>query len=189
MNDAYVTVVGWLAAKPICRTTSSGIAVSSLRLGCTPRFFDKEKSQWQDAPSMFVTVNCWRQLADNVRVSDMRPGEPLIVTGKLRIKEYVRGEELRYSTEIEALTLGYDMTRGTCRFEKVSRGAATAEDRLELQQATDQWASSAGPAPAPDEAETPTTLGPVGFPGPATGEGEDDTDEDRDDLDFQTRAA
>jgi single-strand DNA-binding protein len=146
MNDAYVTLVGWVATKPVCRVTSNGISVSSLRVGCTPRYFDREKELWQDMPPTFVTVNCWRQLADNVRASDLKLGEPLIVTGKLRVREYVRGEELRSSTEVEAITLGYDMSRGTCHFERVSRGVATAEDRLEVQQVTDTWASSAGPA-------------------------------------------
>lgn len=178
MNDAYITIVGWLAAKPICRVTSSGVSVSSLRVGCTPRFFDREKELWQDMPPMFVTVNCWRQLADNVRVSDMRPGEPLIVTGKLRVKEYVRGEELRSSTEIEAITLGYDMTRGTCHFERVSRGAATVEDRLEVQEATDQWASSAGPAPIPGSLDPDAGLAPEGYPGPATEEPDADDEAD-----------
>ena len=152
MNDAHITLVGWLAANPVCRTTSTGTAVASLRVGCTPRRFDKSLGQWQDQQSMFVTVNAWRGLADNVRVSDMKLGQPVIVTGRLRIREYVRGEELRQSVEIEATTLGYDMSRGTTRFEKVNRsGEMTDDDLREVRDANDQWASSAGPAPAAGE--------------------------------------
>ena len=156
MNDAHITIVGWLAANPVCRTTSNGTAVASLRVGCTPRRFDKTVGQWQDQPSMFVTVNAWRALADNIRVSDMKVGQPVIITGRLRIREYVRGEELRQSVEIEATTLGYDMSRGTTRFEKVSRGGEMTDDDLrEIRESNDQWASSAGPAPADQSTTDP----------------------------------
>lgn len=204
MNDAYVTIVGWLAADPICRTTTNGIPFSSLRIGCTPRSFDRQTGQWQDMSSMFVTVNCWRALADNVRISDMKRGQPVVVTGKLRIREYVRGEELRTSTEIEAVTLGFDMSRGISRFERVSRGgAATDEDRQEVRESTDIWASSAGPAPVPSGDPAPgegPLLGgmPEGYPGgggTTTDDGEGDRDgdgdaeEEYDSYDVQARAA
>jgi len=181
MNDAHITIIGWLAANPICRTTSGGVPVSSLRVGCTPRRFDKSVGQWQDMPSMFITVNCWRGLADNVRVSDMKLGQPVIITGRLRIREYVRGEELRQSVEIEATTLGYDMSRGTSRFEKVSRGGEMTEDDLrEVRESTDQWASSAGPAPAQQDPAFPTDP----FATPASHPGDEPTpDPSRDDED------
>ncbi|MCW2886037.1 MAG: single-strand DNA-binding protein [Streptosporangiaceae bacterium] len=167
MNDAHITLVGWLAADPFHTVTANGTPFASLRVGCTPRRFDKATGQWQDLDSMFLTVNCWRGLADNVRASDMKRGAPVLVTGRLRIREYAKNGNLRYSVEIEATTVGYDMTRGVSRFERVSRGGTTtAEDVKEALAGNDQWASDIGPAPDPDAgAVDEGAAAPVGHPG------------------------
>jgi single-strand DNA-binding protein len=130
---------------------------------------------------MFLTINCWRGLADNIRASDMRRGAPVLVTGRLRIREYEKNGQLRYSVEIEATTVGHDMTRGVARFEWVSRGGATtAEDIKEALAGNDQWASDIGPAPDADgvdgEPATEGAAGPVDYPG--DGSRSDDGDEE-----------
>jgi single-strand DNA-binding protein len=173
MNDAHITLVGWLAADPFHTVTANGTPFASLRVGCTPRRFDKTTGQWQDLDSMFLTVNCWRGLADNVRASDMKRGAPVLVTGRLRIREYAKDGNLRYSVEIEATTVGYDMTRGVARFERVSRGApTTAEDIKEALAGNDRWASDIGPAPDPDEAAADE--GAAGDPGDGGRAGDDE---------------
>jgi single-stranded DNA-binding protein len=73
------------------------------------------------------------------------------VTGRLRIREYAKNGNLRYSVVIEATTVGHDMSRGISRFERVSRGGTTtAEDIKEALAGNDQWASDIGPAAEPD---------------------------------------
>jgi single-strand DNA-binding protein len=140
MNDAQITLVGWLAADPKYIATTTGTPLVSLRVGCTPRRFDRESGLWQDEPSMFVIVNCWRGLAENVNASDMKRGEPVLVTGKLRIREYVRDERVGQSIEIDAITLGHDLTRGSAQFRRFQRsGAATVADRKEAERLADLW--------------------------------------------------
>jgi single-strand DNA-binding protein len=193
MNDAHITLVGWLAADPFHTVTANGTPFASLRVGCTPRRFDKPTGQWQDMDSMFLTVNCWRGLADNVRASDMKRGAPVLVTGRLRIREYAKGGQLRYSVEIEATTVGYDMTRGISRFERVSRGGATtAEDIKEALASNDQWASDIGPAPDPaGEAPEEGSIAPVGYPGDGSRSDDDDEEDGQeyDPYDARTAAA
>lgn len=141
MNEAHITVVGWLAADPYYRMTEQGTPFLSLRVGCTPRRFDRSAGQWQDLDSMFLTVNCWRGLAENVNASEMRRGDPVLVTGRLRLREYTKDGVLRFSAEIEASTLGHDLSRGSAQFRRVQRaGAMTDEDRLEAREANDRWA-------------------------------------------------
>lgn len=151
MNEAQITVVGWVAADPHYAVTANGTAFLSLRVGCTPRRFDRETSQWQDIQTMFLTVNCWRGLADNVNGSEFKRGHPVVVTGRLRIRQYEKDGHWRFSAEIEASTLGHDLSRGTADFRPVQRaGALSDDDRREAEDATDQWAM-AGPLSAGSE--------------------------------------
>lgn len=141
MNEAHLTVIGWTAAEPYYTVTANGTPFLSLRVGCTPRRFDRETGSWQDLDTMFLTVNCWRGLADNVNASDFRRGTPVLVTGRLRVRQYERDGQWRFSAEIEASTVGHDLSRGTADFRPAQRGGAlTDDDRQIARDAADQWA-------------------------------------------------
>ncbi|MEU5881328.1 single-stranded DNA-binding protein [Spirillospora sp. NPDC047279] len=153
MNEAQITVIGWIAADPFYTITGNGTPFLSLRVGCTPRRFDRQSGLWKDGDTLFLTVNCWRQLADNVNASEFRRGHPVVVTGRLRIRQYERDGQYRFSAEIEAGTVGHDLNRGTAGFRPVQRGGApNDEDRQVAQDAADQWAVS-GPLTTPDPGE------------------------------------
>ncbi|HEV7933556.1 MAG TPA: single-stranded DNA-binding protein [Actinomadura sp.] len=155
MNDAHVTLVGWLAQDPFYTITQHGTPFLSLRVGCTPRRFDRQMGQWQDMSSMFLTVNCWRALADNIKSSELKRGDPVVVTGRLRIREYAKDGQVRFSAEIEASTLGHDLTRGSAEFHRVQRGGGmTPEDRREAEDHNDRWAEGNGEVLSPGEEET-----------------------------------
>ncbi|MFG2003558.1 single-stranded DNA-binding protein [Spirillospora sp. NPDC048911] len=161
MNEAQVTVVGWIAAEPFYTITGNGTPFLSLRVGCTPRRFDRQAGLWKDVDTLFLTVNCWRQLADNVNASEFKRGYPVVVTGRLRIRQYEKDGGYRFSAEIEAGTLGHDLSRGTADFRPVQRnGALSEEDRQVAQNAADHWAV-AGPLTAPDPA-VPAAAGRAG---------------------------
>lgn len=150
MNEAQITVVGWLAQDPFYTTTSNGNPYLALRVGCTPRRFDRQTGQWQDLETMFLTVHCWRGLADNVNASDMQRGVPVVITGRLRVREYEKEGQARFSAEVEATTVGHDLTRGCAQFRRTPRGGSmTEEDRQEAREVTDQWALG-GPATDPE---------------------------------------
>lgn len=146
MNDALVTVIGFVAAEPHFEVLSSGTALMSLRIGSTPRRFDRDLGQWRDEDSMFLTVTCWRSLAGNLQECDLKRGDPVIVTGRLRIREYVRDGQTRFSAQIEATTVGHDLSRGVARLQRSQRAAAgPSEDRRTADDLADRWLD-AGPA-------------------------------------------
>lgn len=147
MNDAQITVVGNVAAEPRYIVTRNGTPLLSLRLASTPRRFDRETGQWRDGDTMFMTVTCWRSLAVNGQES-LSKGDPVVVTGRLRLREYDRDGERRLSAEIEATTVGHDLSRGVARFDRVRRAAGTtSEDRREAARLADIWvADEAGGA-------------------------------------------
>jgi single-strand DNA-binding protein len=195
MNDAHITVIGWLAADPRYVATSTGTALMSLRVGCTPRRFDRASGQWQDTESTFVTVNCWRGLAENVNASEMKRGDPVVVTGRLRIREYLKDEQIRFSAVIDATTIGHDLTRGSALFRRMQRGGvASIEDRREAEELNDIWLDAAGAGPVEEAEAGPAASeaaeAPVGYPGEAT-TADDDEEEgaEFDPFDLETKAA
>jgi single-strand DNA-binding protein len=79
---------------------------------------------------LFVTVTCWRALAENAAQS-LRKGQPVVVFGRFCQREYEQGETLRTAYELEAITLGHDLTRGIAAFDKVFRTPAAADVQLD----------------------------------------------------------
>lgn len=152
MNEAVVTVIGFVAQDPIFEVLASGTSLMSLRIGSTPRRYDREIGQWRDDEPMFLTVNAMRTLADNLQACEFQKGDPVIVTGKLRIREYVRDGQRRFSAQIEATTVGHDLSRGVARFQRAQRSAALPEDRRQADDIADRWLED-----ELDEAESTTT--------------------------------
>jgi single-strand DNA-binding protein len=135
MNETVVTMCGNLVTDVRSTTTSGGVSFASFRLGSSSRRFDRRTQVWADADPIFVTVNCWRALAENVAGSLAR-GEPVIVTGKLRIRSFSKDNgSHREVLEVEAASVGHDLSRGTSAFHRRSR-EAVEEDRQENVEST-----------------------------------------------------
>ena len=60
-NEAHVSVIGFVATQPRAGYTKRGSRSVSMRVGWTPRSFDRETGAWTDLPSSFVTVQCYRR--------------------------------------------------------------------------------------------------------------------------------
>ena len=105
-GDTPITVVGNLVADPELRFIPSGAAVANFRIASTPRTFNRETNQWEDGEALFLTCNCWRQMAENVAES-LTKGMRVVVTGKLRQRSYQTKEgENRTVFEIEVDEVG-----------------------------------------------------------------------------------
>ncbi|MFE9250404.1 single-stranded DNA-binding protein [Streptomyces sp. NPDC007088] len=123
MNETLVTVVGNVATTPVFREVPTG-ALTRFRLAVTARRWDREKQMWLDGHTNFFTVLAWRSLAQNLAAS-LSVGEPVVVQGRLRVREEERGGQHWTSVDIDAVAVGHDMARGTSAFRRVRR---TAED-------------------------------------------------------------
>jgi single-strand DNA-binding protein len=69
VNETAITIAGNLVDDPELRFTPSGQPVAKFRIASTPRFLDKSANEWKDGDSLFLTVNVWRQMAENVAES------------------------------------------------------------------------------------------------------------------------
>ena len=145
MNDTQLTITGNLVDDPELRFTPSGQPVAKFRIASTPRYFDKQANAWKDGESLFLTVNVWRQAAENVAES-MTRGTRAIVTGRLRQRSYeTREGEKRTVYELEADEVGVSLRNATAKVSKVTRasGGEAQASRPASGQGADPWAAEA----------------------------------------------
>lgn len=155
MNETMICAVGNVATSPVYRDLASGPS-ARFRLAVTSRYWDREKGMWTDGHTNFFTVWARRQLAANA-VASLSVGDPVVVQGRLKVRtEQREGQHHRVSADIDAVTIGHDLGRGTSAFRRSGRpeqpgAAATADERPEP-----TWETRpADPAPPSAPAGTP----------------------------------
>jgi single-strand DNA-binding protein len=115
VNEVLVTMVGNVASTVSYTETSAGVPVANFRMAATERRFDRTAGDWVDGETNWVTVVAWRWLAANV-VSSVSKGDPVVVSGRLRIREWGEEDRRRSVVEIDARVVGHDLGRGTSAF-------------------------------------------------------------------------
>jgi single-strand DNA-binding protein len=160
INDANVDLAGFVASEPSFKRLPTGTSTAKLRVAYTERRLNRETGEWGDGPTSFVTVLCWRTLADNVAVC-LRKGEPVLVRGRLRVREYEGKDGSRGTeTEVDASSIGHDLSRGVAHFSRTRRapGETAAES-----------AEALAAAPSQDGGEQDRPAGPSGRDGDGDG--------------------
>ncbi|BDV30786.1 single-stranded DNA-binding protein 1 [Microbacterium terricola] len=154
-----ITVVGNVATEPQYRRMPTGVVVTSFRVACTQRRQDKATGAWADASTNWFSASAYRGLGEHVHGS-LHKGDRVILTGKLRVRNWEAGEKRGTSVEIDVDAIGHDLLWGTSRFTK---DAASREDAQPAPEA--EWPSAApgdwgapageqaGGAPAGESAE------------------------------------
>lgn len=116
MGDILVTVAGTVATT-LQTTMTRGGRVATFRMASNVRRFDRNRGGWYDAETNFVTVTCWRQLAENV-LSSIAKGEPVVAFGRMRVRPWKNEDREGTTVEIEAFAIGHDLSRGTTTFRR-----------------------------------------------------------------------
>lgn len=139
MRETPVTVVGTLVsdARPR-RVGPDGTLVLNFRVASNERRYDKGSESWVDGESLYLSVNCWRRLAENA--ASLVKGDPVIVNGKLRSREWTTEHgERRSVTELDATAVGPDLARCAATVRKPrreeSRGSGEQENMASGEQA------------------------------------------------------
>ena len=111
MHEPLITVVGNVGVVPTLRSVAGGATVAGFRVASTRRRQDKDTGEWSDGETLWFGVTCWRTLAEHCALS-LRKGDRVVVHGRLVAKAWrtEQGEE-RSGMEIDAITVGYDLTR------------------------------------------------------------------------------
>jgi single-strand DNA-binding protein len=123
-----ITVTGVVATIPHHVMTTAGFPVTTFRLASTHRKYDKGEGKWVDGDTNWFTVVTFRNLAQNIPGS-VEKGQRVIVTGRLRVRDWEAGEKSGREVEIEADAVGHDLAWGTASYTKsIGSSAAAAAD-------------------------------------------------------------
>lgn len=116
MTD-IITLTGLVATSPRHITTSEGLAITSFRLASNQRRFDRGQNAWVDGDTNWYTVTAFRQLGVHA-ASSIEKGQRVIVTGRVRIRDWESGEKSGTTIEIDAEAIGHDLTWGRASFTR-----------------------------------------------------------------------
>jgi single-strand DNA-binding protein len=162
IHDAQVNLAGFVAMEPKFKKVTGDTSSVKLRVAYTARRLNRATGEWADGPTSFVNVQCWRTLADNVAVS-LRKGEPVLVMGRLQIRRYEDADgNPRSTVEIDATSIGHDLTRGVAHFSRTRRapgGTAAEIAAAELATAGLEPGDGAVPLDGGEPGDQPTRAG------------------------------
>lgn len=124
-----VSVAGLVATTPRHIVTQDNLPITSFRLASSTRRFDRATNRWVDGETNWYTVTAFNTLATNAHAS-IHKGDRILLTGKLRVRDWDNGERSGTSVEIEADAMGHDLTWGTGEFTRTTlvRENVTPED-------------------------------------------------------------
>lgn len=130
MTDT-ITLTGLVATQPRHIVTSEGLAITSFRLASNQRRFDRGQNAWIDGDTNWYTITAFRQLGVHA-ASSLEKGQRVIVTGRVRIRDWESGEKNGTTIEIDAEAIGHDLSWGRATFTRSviaakSEGAAGDE--------------------------------------------------------------
>ena len=117
MNEIFVTLHGNVTHEPNTYQLTDGSRVTVIRVAAAQLLLDKQTQEWRNGPTSYLSVRCYRGLADNVAQSIHR-GQPVVVHGRLKMRESEREGERRLVVEIEAVSVGHDLKWGIAAFQK-----------------------------------------------------------------------
>ncbi|AOS62382.1 single-stranded DNA-binding protein [Actinoalloteichus hymeniacidonis] len=153
MNETSTTITGVVISELRFRRSAEGTPTTTFRLGSIERRYDRRNGQWVTGDRLFVIVRCFRLLAQRV-LALLRRGDPVIVHGRLRSRDFDSGGQRLRRTELTASAIGPDLARCRASLERPSRSdlarAPTGGGDLvgDLGERTDTEYGGSTPAPA-----------------------------------------
>lgn len=142
MTDT-ITITGNIATVPELKYTGNGVAVVNFRVASSQRRFDRSSQSWVDAGTNWYSVSAFRRLADNA-IKSLHRGERVVVTGRLRLRDWETTAKRGTTAEIDADAIGHDLLWGTTSFTR--SGGAAEQDPADHADRADDAAPHGGDA-------------------------------------------
>ncbi|WP_342318300.1 single-stranded DNA-binding protein [Corynebacterium mayonis] len=159
MSQMPVTISGNLTANPeFQKFEESGAKLCKLRVATSRRYRTEETDAqgnpvWNDTDVLYVTVECWGQLAVNAAVS-LRKGFPVLVTGLFVSESWQKEvfdhlgnskEETQYKTKLKASRIGFELSNFQVSSVRtnVSGNTLEGQEKMEAKTAEDLLAAPA----------------------------------------------
>lgn len=128
MKEMQLTVAGNVIANPEQHFGHrSGLPFTTFRVAHNRQNFDRESGQWAQTGTDFLKVIAFGSLGLNI-VESVAKGDPVVVHGRLSLKEWTQGEKSGTDAEITASAVGWDFNFGQGDFHKVKRPTVSGVD-------------------------------------------------------------
>ena len=150
MSD-HLTITGLVATQPRHIVTSEGLPITSFRLASTQRRFDRGQEKWIDGETNWYTITAFRQLAIHAAGS-IEKGQRVVLSGRLRIRDWENGERTGTTIDIEVDALGHDLAWGTSAFTRSISTSSSKDATAAPDHEGEATPADAAPANAVDEA-------------------------------------
>jgi len=144
-----INVVGTIATDPRLIITASGVPLCVFRIASDERRYDKQQQQWIEGATNWFGVVCFRGMAQHA-IESFRKGDRIIVSGRVRVRDWEKDDKKGTSIEIEADAIGHDLRWGVSKFDKRvtgnSKSASTETNEQhpsESEQLPDGWPQAA----------------------------------------------
>jgi single-strand DNA-binding protein len=105
-----ISIQGLVATTPRHLITQEGLPITSFRLAEYDPSGKNETTNW-------YTITSFKTLGINTAKS-ISKGDRIVVVGELKIRDWDNGERSGTSVEVEATTLGHDLSFGTSKFSR-----------------------------------------------------------------------
>ena len=115
MNET-ITITGNVATDPQHKL-AGGVSITSFRVASSQGRYDRQSGAWIETGTNWFSVSTFRGLADHAFQS-LRKGDRVLLTGRLKVRDWEAGDRKGTSVDIEADAIGHDLRFGTTRFEK-----------------------------------------------------------------------
>jgi single-strand DNA-binding protein len=155
MHAITTSIIGTAVTDVRHIITQSGLSMAKFRMVSQPRRFDSTAGTFVDQEPSFLTVFAWRAMADHV-VSSIHKGDPVVVVGRMRVREWVDDGRSRVTVEVDAQSIGHDLARGVARFSRTPRPERLDNAAPEPATKASDAVASVVPAPVPMPVAAPT---------------------------------
>ncbi len=140
MTDT-ITVTGLVATEPRHIETETKLTITSFRLASNQRRYDRATNSWIDGDTNWYTITAFRQLGMHAATS-LRKGDRIIVTGRVRQREWESEKGKGISFEIDADALGHDLTFGRSTFTRTVKSGDSSAKSSEAPADSDAFPSA-----------------------------------------------
>lgn len=117
-GETTLTIVGNLTADPELRSTNTGAPVVNFTIASTPRTYNRQTSQYDDGPALFMRCSACNDLAQHIAQTCAK-GMRVIAQGRLSQRSYqAQDGSNRTVVELTVDAIGPDLRYATAHVTK-----------------------------------------------------------------------
>jgi single-strand DNA-binding protein len=115
--NSQTTVTGLVATTPRHLVTNEKLPITSFRVAASISEWNEDKKRFVEVSTNWFTVTAFNDLAVNA-ANSISKGDRIVIVGELRVRDWDNSERAGTSVEIEAVTIGHDLSRGVSTYTR-----------------------------------------------------------------------